>query len=85
MPFNKRHISFGFTSLSPKRRLAQNFRKYTFLCVAFFSKLPSNRTQPDAITFLKLYVMANCVITELGNVTVNQEDPHAAERQHLAD
>lgn len=86
MPFNKRHISFGFTTLSPKRRLAQNLRKYTFfVCVAFFSKLPSIRTQPDAITSSELYVVANCVIAELGNITVKQEDPHTAERQDLQD
>lgn len=76
MPFNKRHISFGFTTLSPKRRLAQNLKKYTFFCVAYFPKLPSIRTQPDPITSLELYVVANYVITELGNVTVKQEDSY---------
>lgn len=88
MHFNKCHISFGFATLLPKRRLAQNLKKkkkkYTFLC-GILPKFALNHNTACWHNTIQVHEVANCVITELDNIIVEQQDPHTAHGQDLYD
>ena len=86
MHFNKCHISFGFATLLPKRRLAQNLEKYTFFWCGILPKIALNHSTACWHTHtIQLYEVANCVIRELDNIIVEQQDSQSSRRRRLYD
>lgn len=76
MHFNKCHISFGFATLLPERRLALNLEKIHIFVWHSSQNCPQSQHSLLAHTILP-YEVANCVIRELDNIIVERQDPHS--------
>lgn len=65
-------------------RTSKKKKKYTFLC-GILPKFALNHNTACWHHTIQLHEVANCVITELDNIIVEQQDPHTAHGQDLYD
>ena len=73
--FNKCHISLSFTALLSERRLAETLEKIHIFWHEILPQISPQWQRWQLAHATELHEVANCVITELDNIIVEERDP----------